>query len=587
MNMPHKHYQFFILFFSILLFAHLNAEHAEIYVSLTSHQTDNREFTNNKSHFSHDDTWNNSRIGSSYNHKHQFKQYNAHDFKQYFTNHEYTENQILNERCLYMFDEFVKFAQTYSGYKCTIQQLHVELQKLNFIQKAWYIRSGTYCRGLQKRIHYLYTQLDTIKTSQQNINNNNSPTLLDGSLTYTPIKWPDPSLETFPTQLPEYNALKDVYRAHSPSLGDAIDKRIDAYNSMFGTDYALHYASKSYNLNNNVKQLLHKYGHDTTRFTQCYGNQLEHVIHQESLDLLDHIDHLSYNSILYDHQEALVDFTVAMVDYNHEGCTDKATAIADFCWTLLDYGQAVGEGAALGIYSAATDILNNPIEATICLAAGKQVFTYQICKVLYNVADIGVTALSNIDHAKDKWNHYAEPLNNIIDKIYNKEVSVRDVIKSGTAFIVGYKAQVKLLGGLGKFCNTIKQKSINFVKNSPLLNPQEYLTTPEGLLFKATANVNKLKQSGQATASSLKNSIDTLKKLTTKETIDIAHKLKFKKTNYYSHGQPVFKKGNLYITPDMDGHNGGIWKMATSLENLRSKKTRLGTYDINLNRIGD
>ena len=27
-----------------------------------------------------------------------------------------------------------------------------------------------------------------------------------------------------------------------------------------------------------------------------------------------------------------------------------------------------------------------------------------------------------------------------------------------------------------------------------------------------------------------------------------------------SHGKPKFKKGNSIITPDRDGHNGGVWK---------------------------
>jgi filamentous hemagglutinin len=52
-------------------------------------------------------------------------------------------------------------------------------------------------------------------------------------------------------------------------------------------------------------------------------------------------------------------------------------------------------------------------------------------------------------------------------------------------------------------------------------------------------------------------------------------------------GQVVYKNGNLYITRDMDGHNGGAWKMAASVKDLGSKNTRLGTYDTNLNRIGD
>jgi len=53
------------------------------------------------------------------------------------------------------------------------------------------------------------------------------------------------------------------------------------------------------------------------------------------------------------------------------------------------------------------------------------------------------------------------------------------------------------------------------------------------------------------------------------------------------------KKGNKYITPDvgsgngMGSHNGGVWKMADSVKKLGSRTTRLGTYDANLNRIGN
>jgi len=200
-----------------------------------------------------------------------------------------------------------------------------------------------------------------------------------------------------------------------------------------------------------------------------------------------------------------------MIDYNHANLTDKALNIGDLCWTLFDYGQAIAEGVALGLHSAATDLLNNPIQATISIVAGKQILAYQLSKVLYNVAEIGVTAITDSDHAKDKWNKYTEPLNNIINAIYNKEITVRDAIKGSTAFVVGCKAQGKLLGGLSKFCSTIRQKSINFVKNCSLLTPQEYLTTPEGLLFKATAQSNKLKQSESTnTASNLNNNIEKI-----------------------------------------------------------------------------
>ena len=72
-----------------------------------------------------------------------------------------------------------------------------------------------------------------------------------------------------------------------------------------------------------------------------------------------------------------------------------------------------------------------------------------------------------------------------------------------------------------------------------------------------------------------------------RESDKAAEELGFSKTNYRSHGQPVYKKGNRYITPDIDSHSGETWKMADSVDNLRSKNTRMGTYDSQLNRIGD
>lgn len=75
--------------------------------------------------------------------------------------------------------------------------------------------------------------------------------------------------------------------------------------------------------------------------------------------------------------------------------------------------------------------------------------------------------------------------------------------------------------------------------------------------------------------------------MTSKQATEAAKDLGFQKTNFTSHGQPVFKKGNTYITPDVDGHNGGVWKAAGSVKDLGSKSTRWGTYDINLNKIGD
>ena len=55
----------------------------------------------------------------------------------------------------------------------------------------------------------------------------------------------------------------------------------------------------------------------------------------------------------------------------------------------------------------------------------------------------------------------------------------------------------------------------------------------------------------------------------------------------YPYGKPVFYNGKNYITPDRDGHNGGVWKMAKKEKDLYNRNTRMGTYDAELNKIGD
>ncbi|WP_417090666.1 toxin C-terminal domain-containing protein, partial [Leyella stercorea] len=61
----------------------------------------------------------------------------------------------------------------------------------------------------------------------------------------------------------------------------------------------------------------------------------------------------------------------------------------------------------------------------------------------------------------------------------------------------------------------------------------------------------------------------------------------YRKIKDLSHGNPVYTNGKNYITPDVDGHNGGIWKMGKSVKALQNRETRMGTYNANLKRIGD
>ena len=74
---------------------------------------------------------------------------------------------------------------------------------------------------------------------------------------------------------------------------------------------------------------------------------------------------------------------------------------------------------------------------------------------------------------------------------------------------------------------------------------------------------------------------------TNSEAAKQAKELGFTKIGERVHGQAVFKSGNQYITRDVDGHNGGAWKVANSVKDLRTKSSRLGTYDKDQNKIAN
>ncbi|MDE6340466.1 MAG: toxin C-terminal domain-containing protein, partial [Muribaculaceae bacterium] len=51
--------------------------------------------------------------------------------------------------------------------------------------------------------------------------------------------------------------------------------------------------------------------------------------------------------------------------------------------------------------------------------------------------------------------------------------------------------------------------------------------------------------------------------------------------------QKIFTNGEYYISPDKDGHNGGVWKATKKPDLLNKKETRFGTYDATGKRIHD
>lgn len=75
--------------------------------------------------------------------------------------------------------------------------------------------------------------------------------------------------------------------------------------------------------------------------------------------------------------------------------------------------------------------------------------------------------------------------------------------------------------------------------------------------------------------------------LTNKQTEHLAKYLGFKLTNEMVRQKPVYTNGRFFIVQDISSHIGGTWKMADTVDNLKSKSTRLGTFDPLLNYMGE
>ncbi len=201
----------------------------------------------------------------------------------------------------------------------------------------------------------------------------------------------------------EWTQIQDIYQEYG--LRD--DGRYARRKQALANSHA--YEFKSYSLTPAATQLIRGIGTDATEYQICYGNQLQQVVHQECLDGIDRLACLPETSVVYPYKESMALCFDAARTYNQAGAVDKATAVADFCWTLLDYGKAIAEGAVAGVVSAVEDLIEHPGQALLCAVAGKYVLAYQLGKVLCNVADIGLTYAFDAERGKKKWDEYVAP----------------------------------------------------------------------------------------------------------------------------------------------------------------------------------
>jgi hypothetical protein len=74
--------------------------------------------------------------------------------------------------------------------------------------------------------------------------------------------------------------------------------------------------------------------------------------------------------------------------------------------------------------------------------------------------------------------------------------------------------------------------------------------------------------------------------LSTSQAADLARYLGYTRTNVIVKGERVFSRGGSFIVQDTTSHSGGIWKLANSVNALKTKSSRVGATDALLNILG-
>ncbi|BBP77288.1 hypothetical protein PHLH7_33920 [Pseudomonas sp. Ost2] len=276
---------------------------------------------------------------------------------------------------------------------------------------------------------------------------------------------------------------------------------------------------------------------------------------------------------------------------------------------------ALAGAAAEGLTAIATENLGKYLDSRFATEDDFKVATAQVIGIMAAAAgngdpDIASWVAGNAERYNARLHREAsERLARGLDSIHAEgrylDVQPEDVLVDLQKIVDGEKDPSKLNPRVVQFLNEYPPAMLRDTFFEPtekerlaMLGIEIFFPSPAGkanaVKGAATAGEKLTKEAlehldkkfGEALANSGRKLAEPVYK-TNSEAAQAAKALGFRKVNETVHGQTVFKKGNFYITRDVDGHIGGAWKMAKSIEDLASKTGRAGTFDASLRKIGD
>lgn len=247
-------------------------------------------------------------------------------------------------------------------------------------------------------------------------------------------------------------------------------------------------------------------------------------------------------------------------------------------------GKAALDGAATGFMTGAiTGAITGAATSKYCFVAGTPVLTVFGCVVIENIEAGDKVWAGDPETGEVLLKEVVQTFVNETDELVHIHVHGEEIITTPEhPFYVptkGWTGAVDLRAGDILVLRSGEYVIVELVQHEILESPVTvYNFEVEDFHTYYVSNSSIL--------------VHNMCEMNNKQATEAAKKLGYKKTTgNSSHGKAVFKnpkapRSKRYITVDVDGHNGGVWKAASSIKNLGSRTTRSGTYDISLRRIG-
>ncbi len=127
-------------------------------------------------------------------------------------------------------------------------------------------------------------------------------------------------------------------------------RRLEALDKLEQSNAA--WESHNYTISPEIDHVLQHYGIDERLYTQCVGNTLQHVLHQEILETLDGFSQLDTHKYTDPLLYRLSDTAIYSAELgrfcNSVGCMEQGFDSSDFAWSIVDflgtYSYAIRDG---------------------------------------------------------------------------------------------------------------------------------------------------------------------------------------------------------------------------------------------------